>query len=467
MNITELKNLLRINDSVTSDIIKDLIKDHCPKRNKMKKLYEWYKAETSGVPILTREFKDTRKVNNKLNNDFFGEIIDTKVGYFAGKPITYNLDKNMYKNGEAFDEARYQKDTLNISNFNIRCSVDDLDSETAKMAATCGYGARLLYVDRQGKEKVINIDPWEAIFVYDGSINEPQYAMRYYDVYVIQGEKSVIRTRVEWYDNKNITFYIENSGGSYILDSSEPVNPKPHLFDEIPLLCFPNNAELQGDAEKVLELIDGYDRTLSDVNSELEQFRLAYMAFYGSEPDEGIMEEAQRTGAFGLDKEDKVEFITKTLNDTVIENHLNRIENNILRFAKSVNFNDEAFGGTITGIAMKFKLFGLESKCIIAERKFTAALRQQYKILTTAWAKKGINIDYTNIFFTFKRNFPLNLLDEADSSLKLKGLISEQTRLGLLSFVDDVDYELELMRQENENLVDLDDDLGDEPDATK
>lgn len=467
MNVIELKNLLQINGSVTSDIIKDLIADHCQKYTKMKTLYERYKAETTAVPILTREFADSRKINNKLNNDFFSEIIDTKVGYFAGKPITYSLDKNMYKNGDVINEEQYQKDSLNISNFNIRCSVDDLDSETAKMAAICGYGARLLYIDREGKEKVINIDPWEAIFVYDGSINEPQYALRYYDVYVIQGKESVIRTRVEWYDKKEITFYIESSGGNFILDSTEPVNPKQHLFDEIPLLCFPNNAELQGDAEKVLNLIDGYDKTISDVNSEIEEFRLAYMAFYGSEPDEETMEAARRTGAFGMDKEDKVEFLTKTLNDTAVENHLNRIENNILRFAKSVNFNDEAFGGTITGIAMKFKLFGLEGKCITAERKFIAALRQQYKILSTAWSKKGIDIDYTNIFFTFKRNFPLNLLDEADTSSKLKGIVSEQTRLSLLSFIDDVEYELQLMQQENENSVDLDNDLGDEVNVTE
>lgn len=466
MDITELKNLLQINGSVTSDIIKDLITDHCAKRNKMKKLYERYKAEISGVPILGREFKDSKKVNNKLNNDFFSEIIDTKIGYFAGKPIAYNLDKNMYKNGETVDEVRYQRDLQTISNFNIRCSIDDLDSETAKIAAICGYGSRLLYIDRQGKEKAININPWEAIFVNDGSINEPQYALRYYDVYIVQGTKTVIRTKVEWYDNSTISFFIESNSGDYIPDNTEPVNPKPHLFNEIPLICFPNNEELQGDAEKVVNLIDSYDKTLSDVSSELEQFRLAYMAFYGAEPDEETLEAAQRTGAFGLDKEDKVEFVTKTLNDTVIENHLNRVENNILRFAKSVNFNDEAFGGTVTGIAMKFKLFGLESKCITAERKFTAALRQQYQILTTAWSKKGIEIDYTNIFFTFKRNFPLNLLDEADSTSKLKGLISEQTRLGLLSFVDDVEYELQLMQQENEDSVNLDDNLGDDANVT-
>lgn len=67
---------------------------------------------------------------------------------------------------------------------------------------------------------------------------------------------------------------------------------------------------------------------------------------------------------------------------------MNRLEENILRFAKSVNFSDESFGGNVTGVAMKFKLMALENKCITMERKMTAALRYQYKLIFSAWATK-------------------------------------------------------------------------------
>lgn len=98
-------------------------------------------------------------------------------------------------------------------------------------------------------------------------------------------------------------------------------------------------------------------------------------------------------------------------------------------------------------------MFALESKCITAERKFTAALRQQFKILASAWNKKGLSMDYTSIWFQFKRNFPLNLLDEAQSSATLKGLVSEQTRLSQLSFVDDIEFEMEQMEKEIYDLI--------------
>jgi SPP1 family phage portal protein len=448
-----LKQLIALNGQVTSDIIKDLIDDHAPKRAKMLSLYNRYK--TDDLPILNREFEDQNKINRKLNNSFDSEIVDTKVGYFIGYPISYQVDDV---------QQGSEKVSATLTDFALRNSIDDLDSETVKMATICGYAARLLYIDRDGLERAMAVNPWEVILVYDRSINEPQFALRYYDVTVKTGKEEVTRTRVEWYDDTTVTYYIQDDSGEYVPDTTEPVNPQPHLFDLVPVIVFPNNEEQQGDAEKVLSLIDAYDRTMSDVNSEIEQFRLAYMAFYGYDPDEATLSMARYTGAFGLDEKGEgvgIEFITKDMNDTAIENHLNRLEGNIMRFGKSVNMTDESFASNLSGVAIRYKLMALETKCITLERKMTASLRQQFRVLATAWAKKGIPVDYTNIFFQFKRNLPVNLLDEAQTTAQLRGHVSERTRLSQLSFVDDVEWELEEMAKDNEGRLDLDLDDGD------
>lgn len=261
-----LQQLVSLHGNVTSQIIKDLIAEHAPKRQQMIKQYERYMVSKEGPPIFGREFKDKEKVNNKLNNAFDVEIVDTKVGYFAGHPISYVVDEKA---------TRLKGDT--IEEFNTRNNIEDLDSETVKMMAVGGYGVRLLYIDKQGKERVMSVKPWECIFVTDRSINEPQFSLRYYEVTIREGDKKEKRKRVEWYDDEKITFYLENSAGDFVLDMTEEVNPRQHLFEGVPLIGFPNNEEMQGDAEKVYELIDGYDRTVSDVNSEIEQLRLAYL----------------------------------------------------------------------------------------------------------------------------------------------------------------------------------------------
>lgn len=437
-----LQGLRELNAKVTSEIIKTLIEEHAADRQRMINLYNRYKAAENGVPIFTRTTPDYDAINNKLNNDFFSEIIDTKVGYFMGKPITYKVDDNA-ENKDAVDEV--------LRDFNRRNNIEDLDSETAKFAAICGYGARLLYIDEEGQPRAMNLPPWEVIFVKDRSLDEPQFALRYYTVTVYDGATKYDRLRAEWYDDTNVTFYIQDGNGEFVLDPTE--EPKPHMFDGVPVIEFPNNEERQGDADKVLSLIDAYDRTLSDVNSEIEAFRMAYLAFYGFAPQQEDIEKARETGAFGIPPvpgvETKIEFLTKNLNDSIIEHHLDRLEQNILRFAKTVNFGDEQFAGNLSGVAMKYKLFALESKCITAERKFMAALRRQFKILATVWRERdNLNVDYTDITYHFTRNLPVNYLDEAQTSATLKGLVSEETRLSLLSFVSDVQAEMDRMARE-------------------
>jgi hypothetical protein len=52
------------------------------------------------------------------------------------------------------------------------------------------------------------------------------------------------------------------------------------------------------------------------------------------------------------------------------------------------------------------------------------------------------------VFYSFKRNLPDNLLEEAQVQAQLKGLVSESTRLGLFSQVDDVEFEKAEMKKE-------------------
>jgi SPP1 family phage portal protein len=451
---------LQVNPNINGIQIAVLIDDHRTVASRTKGLYERYKATEEGLPILNRKMPNAQKINSKINNDFFSEIIDTKVGYMSS--ISYALDKNEYLVDGQTESPEYTRHTQALSKFSLRNNLTDLDAELIKMVSICGHAGREIYIDKEGNERIVNLNAWETIFLTNG-VGEVEFALRYYKVVNLGNLMTSIDdtyvTRVEVYDNANVTYFVEDidhEGNSvYILDMSVPVNPSLHVFDYTPITKVVNNEEELGDAEKVLELIDAYDRAISDINSEIEQFRLAYMYFKGEEPDEEMIESAKQTGGYYVGENGEVGFITKSIDDAVVEHHLDRIEQNILRFAKHINFNDEAFGGNLSGVAMRYKLFALESKSKILETKITTALRNQFKIVSSAWAKKSIKVDYLNVYYTFSRNIPVNLLDEADTSSKLKGLVSERTRLSLLSFVDDVEYELEQIAQDSEASVNL------------
>jgi hypothetical protein len=67
-----------------------------------------------------------------------------------------------------------------------------------------------------------------------------------------------------------------------------------------------------------------------------------------------------------------------------------------------------------------------------------------------------VPFDPNRVEFQFKRNFPLNLSDEAATTVQLKGMVSEETRLGLLSFVPNPETELKAMQKDTEAQIDLD-----------
>lgn len=441
-------------NSITGKQISDLVRENRDKHYRQVKLYERFKGTDKGVPILTRTFpvETASKVNNKLANDFFSDIVNTKTGYFMGNPVTYKYTEQD-EDGSLIETT--DADVL-LQGFLKKNQVADLDSESAKMAAICGFAARLCYVNTEGTVSMLNVPPWETIFISDElGITDAPYAIRYY--VVERGDKKYVKA--EFYDEETITFFVreggidENVDTEFQLDSSEPANPQAHLMAGCPVICFPNNEELQGDCEKVLTLIDGYDKTLSDVNSEIEQFRLAYLAFYGSSPSDDELARLRQTGVIGFpDKDDRAEYITKNLNDVTVQNHLMKLEENIIYFAQSVRFTDEAFGNA-SGVAMKFKLFCLESKCKTAERKFIKSLYRMFTVLSGYYDKRGISYDPWNFEFVFTRNFPLNLLDEAQSLATLKGLVSDETAYGQMSFIDDPAKEIEKVKAEQEEYI--------------
>lgn len=451
MNTQEINALLALyNNQITSKIIETLITDEIQNKNRLMRLYRSYKGD---VEIKNRVFEDATKINSKLNNDYRGDIVDGITGYMFGEAISYVVDSSKYNESE----IKKIEDTLN--SFSITNNIEDLDSTTGEMMSICGVAARLLYIGKDGKEKVMNINPWEVIFVMDATLDVVQYALIYYPIEFVENGTRKTRTRVEWYDDDKVSYFLENDSGHYDLEQTEGrKNPQPHMFDGIPVIRFINNNLLQSDFEKVEALIDAYDRSLSDIQNEVEEFRLAYFAYYGVEPTPEIIKAARQTGALMFPVDTSGAFITKDLSGAVefMKDHKKTVNENIYKFAKAVDMRDEQFSGSaMSGESRKWKLVALENRAKTKERKFVKALREQFRILCTAWNVKAIKLDYTDITFQFKRNLPVDLSYIADVLSKLNGQISDETRLSLAPFIKDVNKEMEKIKAEQETQVDF------------
>ena len=188
------------------------------------------------------------------------------------------------------------------------------------------------------------------------------------------------------------------------------------------------------------------------------------MIFENINLTEEEVREAQKTGSFSFYNSSggRVYFLTKDVNDTFSENHLNRIEDNIYRFSKTPNLTDETFGNGASGVSLKFKLTGLETKCGMFQAKMQSAGIYMFKVLASGLRKRTIKIDPLQCIMEFTRNFPLDLLSEAQAAQQLiaAGLPKEVAFTSALSFIDDIDYVMRLIEQEKNSIPPLTEDYN-------
>lgn len=410
--------------------IRDIIAAHAVERAKAQRMWDYYEGRHD---ILNRTVDDPTKPNNRLVNDFPGEIVDTAVGYFIGNPIAY-----------ASDDA----DLLNeVNAIRLRNNEELHNERLVREMCVTGCAYELLYIDEDAQVRWMRIPATEMAVVYDGSRTDViAYALRYYPV-LIDGRQV---TKCELYDSKQVTYYLLD-GGALLLDDSEPVNPRPHPFGDVPVVVYPNGDSRQGDFEKVVTLVDDYDLRVSDDSNELAYFRNAYLylkGMMGTNPED--IAAARQSGAFLLPEDGEAGFLVKQINDAFVQHHYERLERNIHRFSKTPDLADEAFAGNLSGVAIKYKLFELETKCISKERCMSASLRRRWQLVNAVLTVKGNAFDISQLRWEFKRNVPVNKAEEAALAVQLKGIVSDETIISQLSFIDDPKAELERLKAERE-----------------
>lgn len=406
-------------------MIQKYISDNRKREQRLQKLYEYYKGKTA---ICGRILADASKPNNKIVNPYASYITDTFTGYFLGEPITYTS-----KNEQLL--ARIDE----LYNYNDEAAEN---AELAKDASIFGVAYELLYTDENADIRFKKIDAIKAIPIYDNTLEEDLlYFIRYYDNTDIMTNKTT--TFVEVYSREWIRYYVDE----YAL---EFVREVPHAFKGVPIIIYQNNEELLGDFENVISLIDAYDKITSDSVNDMEYFADCYLALYGmsgTEAEDIAAMKEQRVLLMETDA--KAEWLTKQINDTYVENLKNRIDTQIHKFSRCPALTDADFAANASGVAMKYKLMGLETATSKKERAFKKALQRRLELICNVYSVMGTDFDYREIQMNFTRNIPSNLVEMADVISKIGHLLSEETQISLLPIEINATDELQKKQAEN------------------
>ncbi|MEG2375019.1 MAG: phage portal protein [Niameybacter sp.] len=95
--------------------------------------------------------------------------------------------------------------------------------------------------------------------------------IRFWDDIDILTNQSI--THIEVYTNNDIRHYMSSDKGTVLVGS------EPHHFKIVPINIYYNNEDLVGDFEKIIPLVDGYDKSISDTQNFRDLLNMSYMVF--------------------------------------------------------------------------------------------------------------------------------------------------------------------------------------------
>ena len=451
--ITIDRTLLQANGAPDEKLLLGVIKAHDDVVSKrLKLLYDLYNREHD---IVSR-IRLTGLPNNKLVHDFPRYIATMASGYLVGKPVQYAPPEKQEAAYEALDNALEAAKT------------DCIDSELAVDASVYGKGVELCYADGNAKPKVSEINPMIGFVVYDDTVeHQPLFGV------MITPKTDATLTKT----GKRITVYTATEIIAY--DSSNPAAPvegahTPHFFGGVPMVEYWNNADETGDFEPVASLINAYDVLQSDRINDKQQFTDAIMVLKGvrglgvEDTEEAVdpadaaavanaaykatLTPSQRlaqTRTLALPSDADAEYLVKPDAETANELLRKSLADDIHKFSFVPNLTDEKFAGISSGVAMRFKLLGLEQITSVKERWFREALRTRLRLFANFLSKKGAAaVDIDKIQITFSRSLPVNELEIAQTLATYDGMVPQELLLAQVPFVEDADKAAEMMAEE-------------------
>ena len=423
--------------NIKKELVVKLIREHEKQLPRFKKLKKYYLGEHD---ILSKQ-RAKNKPNYKPVCNHAKDIADTSTGYFMGNTISYSNseDTDIDELLIAFDNAE----------------VDESDHDNALDMAI--FGVAYEYVYARENENILDIKSLEVentFIVYDDSIEQqPLFGIYYFKR---KENKADTETYQAVIMTKQFVYSIVLEGKEKGVISDKPI---PHNMGDIPIIEYKNNKYSIGDFEQQIGLIDSYNSLTANRINDKEQFIDSILVLYGArlgdDEEESIkaMESLAENKLLELHPEARAEYLSKTLNENEVETLRNAVKQDIYTFSHIPNLTDENFAGNSSGVAMEFKLLGLEMITKIKQRYYVKGLKKRIKLFANYLGLTQIAIDANSIVPNFSRSLPKNLLEISQIVSNLDGKVSQETLLSQIPFVEDPMSEIEKVNKEKQENI--------------
>ncbi len=408
------------------------------------------------------EQTDETAANNRLPHNWQKLLVDQKANYLVGKPITFNAAEKSEEDEQPTDSEKF----VEFINDLLGEQFDDDIWELTKNASNKGVEWLHPYINSDSEFDYVVIDAMEFIPIWDTRKQKDLVAgIRYY-ILNVNGED---RIRAEYWTRDEKQIYQEDETGVLKLEEEKPhfkYNGEPQSWGKVPFIPFRNNEEMIGDLYQYKELIDSYDRNVSDLDNNLEEIQEAIYVVknYAGQDAQEFKDNLRYFKYINVEGDGDVKTITVDIPVEAKKEFLDRTEENIYTFGQGVNTKSDKFGNDPSGVALKFMYALLDLKADKTERKFKKAIRAFLWFIAEylSYAEK-VEYDYKAVQITFNKSMLINEAEKIESVQKSKGIVDDETAVANHPWVDDPQKVLDKLKQQREDYIDLDGLGDDEP----
>ncbi|MDP9675770.1 SPP1 family phage portal protein [Paenibacillus jamilae] len=398
--------------------------------------------------ILKNYAMQESRSNQKLIFNFPRKFVDNEVGYLLGKPVNYVSKSDQ-------DEA--------IHNIDVHMNHWDKEHnlQLRKQSEIFGESFELNYIDSDGQFSATVLSPLNAYVLEDGTVE--RNVLLGLHKFTRRFDKQVY---LDVYTDHEILHYTIGSDdkNNQMKQNQAPelkyIGKHNHIFGRVPLISCLANTERKSGFHDVISLFDAYNALNSDLVNEIADHRNAYLVIENAKLEAEDLLNMKKMGIIQVPAGGKVSWLTKEINDCFVKNELDNIERKIFDMMDQVNFN-ENWASNTSSLALRNKLLNLENRVAMREALMEKAIKQRLRnFFTFLQIKEGVQYDYRDIAVKFTRNLPTDLVGMADVIVKLKEVVSQETLLTLLPFVENPKLEFNKFHSEQQRLIATDKEIS-------
>lgn len=397
--------------------------------------------------------------NNKILDNQYAKLVDQKVNYQLGKPVTIETENDDYlKKLQTIFNKRFHRTLRNVGH-------DALNG---------GIGWLYPHYNERGEFVIKRFSPYEIIpFWKDSEKTVVDYAIRVYSTLAYEGDKEVVVEKVEIYTTNGVKRYeyfngrlvedVMNPSSAYITaDDGETIQELN--WQRVPLIPFKfNNKEIPL-IKRVKSLQDGINIMLSDFENNMQEDARNTILVLHNYDGQDLGEFRRNLAQFGAVKvrsgdgmKGGVETLTVEVNSENYKSILALFKKALIENGRGYDAKDERMANNPNQMNIQSMYSDIELDANGIETEFQASFEELLWFVNQHLANTGQgDFEGEQVNIIFNRDILINE-KEVVEVLEKSPYLSEETKIAQHPYVKDVPLELKRREEEQRKQMDLHD----------